>query len=125
MASLNFQSLLIDLSCFRNDDLDINIFIHVDDGLLFGPSSELQRLIEHLSSQVMMRKVGRLAQQNAQVFFLGSVIMITVRGNPVEAKPKYIRDVITVLGPEDAKPVATPSARRAPTTESLVETGER
>ena len=73
----------------------------------------------------MMSIVGRLAQQNVQVFFLGSVIMITVRGNPVEAKPKYIRDVITVLGPEDAKPVATPSVQRAPTTESLVEAGER
>ena len=77
---LNFHSLLKDPSCFRNDDLDINIFIHVDDGLLFGPNSALQRLIEHLSRQVMMRIVGRLVQQNDQVFFLDRVIKRTVRG---------------------------------------------
>ena len=37
LESLNFHLLLTDPSCFRNDDLEINIFIHVDDGLLFGP----------------------------------------------------------------------------------------
>ena len=85
LENLNFQTFLADSSCFRNDDLDINIFIHVDDGLLFGPISELQRLIEHLSSQVMMRIVGRLVQQNDQVLFLGRVIKRTVRGYSVEA----------------------------------------
>ena len=99
----------------------INIFIHVDDELLFGPSSELQRLIEHLSSHVMMRIVGRLVQQDDQVFILGRVIKSTVYGYSVEANPKYVRDVITVLGLEDGKPVATPSVKRTPTTESLVE----
>ena len=39
----------------------------------------------------------------------------------MEANPKYIRDVITVLALEDAKPVTTPSVKRTPTTESLVE----
>ena len=42
LENLNFHSLLTDPSCFRNDDLDINIFIHVNDRLLFGPNSELQ-----------------------------------------------------------------------------------
>ena len=39
----------------------------------------------------------------------------------MEANPKYIRDVITVLCLEDAKPVTTPSVKRTPTKESLVE----
>ena len=39
---------------------------------------------------------------------------------------KYIRNVINVLGLEEAKPVITPSVKRTPTTESLVELeGER
>ena len=37
----------------------------------------------------------------------------------------YIRDVITVLGLEDAKPVTTPTMKRTRPTESLVELGER
>ena len=50
----------------------------------------------------------------------------TARGCSVEANPKYIRDVITVLGLEEAKPVTIPSVKRTPTTESLVELeGER
>ena len=44
----------------------------------------------------------------------------------MEANPKYIQNVINVLGLEEAKPVMTPSAKRTPTTESLVELeGER
>ena len=44
----------------------------------------------------------------------------------MEANPKYIRNVINVLGLEEAKPVMTPSVKRTPTTESLVKLeGER
>ena len=39
----------------------------------------------------------------------------------MEANPKCIRDVIAVLGLEEAKSVTTPSVKRTPTTESLVE----
>ena len=42
--------------------------------------------------------------------------MRTVRGYSIEPNPKYIRDVIIVLGLEDAKAVATPSVKRTPTT---------
>ena len=59
--------------------------------------------------------------KNDQVFFLGRVIKRTVRGYSVAANPKYIRDVIAVLGLEEAKPVVTPSVKRTPTTESLAE----
>ena len=44
----------------------------------------------------------------------------------MEANPKYIRHVINVLGLEEAKPAKTPSVKRTPTTELLVELeGER
>ena len=69
LENRNFHSLLTDSSCFRNDHLDINIFIHVDDGLLFAPNTELQRLIEHLSRQFMMRSAGKLVQRNDQYSF--------------------------------------------------------
>ena len=55
------------------------------------------------------------------IFFLGRVIERTARGYSVEANPKCIRDVIAVLGVEDSRPVSTPSVKRTPTTESLVE----
>ena len=56
-----------------------------------------------------------------KIFFFRRVIEITACGCSVEANPKYIRDVIAVLGLEDSRPVATPSVKRTPTTESLVE----
>ena len=44
----------------------------------------------------------------------------------MEANPKHTRNVINVLGLEEAKSVMTPSVKRTPTTESLVELdGER
>ena len=59
-------------------------------------------------------------------YFLGRVIERTARRYSVEANPKYIRNVINVVGLEEAKPVMTPSVKRTPTTESLVELeGER
>ena len=69
----------------------------------------------------MMRIVRRLPQLDDQIFFLGRVIVRTARGYSVEANPKYIRDVIAVLGLEDSTPVATSSVKTTPTTESLVE----
>ena len=51
----------------------------------------------------------------------GNVIVRTSCGYSVEANPKYIRDVIAVLGLEDSRDVPTPSVKRTPTTESLVE----
>ena len=39
----------------------------------------------------------------------------------MEANPKYIRNVINVLGLEEAKPVMIPSVKRTATTESLIE----
>ena len=56
-----------------------------------------------------------------KIFFLGRVFERTARGHLVEANPKYIRDVIAVLGLEDSRSVSTPSVKRTPTTESLVE----
>ena len=61
-----------------------------------------------------------------KIYFLGRMIERTARGYPVEANPKYIRNVVNVLGLEEAKPVMTQSVKRTPTTESLVELeGER
>ena len=37
LESLNYHPLLTDPSCFRNDETNTNMFVHVDDGLLFGP----------------------------------------------------------------------------------------
>ena len=62
--------------------------------------------------------MGRLAQLE---IFLGRVIVTTARGYSVEVNPKYIRDVIAVLGLGDSRLVATPSVKRTPTNESLVE----
>ena len=39
-----------------------------------------------------------------KIFFLGSVIERTTRGYSVEANQKYIRDMLPVLGLEEAKP---------------------
>ena len=65
-------------------------------------------------------------EQTGDNFFLGRVIERTARGYSVEANPNYIRNVINVLGLEEARPVMTPSVKRTPTTESLVELeGER
>ena len=50
----------------------------------------------------MMRSVGRLAQLDDQILVLGKVTVRTAREYSVEANPKYMRDVIAVLGLEDS-----------------------
>ena len=88
---------------------------------MFGPRSEVLKLVELLSKQVLMRIIGRMDNLGDTIFFLGRVIERTARGYSVGANPKYIRDVITVLGLEEANIVTTPDVKRTPTTESLVE----
>ena len=102
------------------------MFVHVDDGLMFGPQSEVLKLVELLSKQVLMRITGRMQKTGDKIYFLVRVIERTARGYSMEATPKYIRNVINILGLEKTKPVMTPSVKRTPTTESLVELeGER
>ena len=93
---------------------------------MFGPKSEVLKLVELLSKQLLMSITGRMEKTGDKIYFLGRVIERTARGYSVEANPKYIRNMINVLGLEEAKPVMTPSMKRTPTTESLVELeGER
>ena len=93
---------------------------------MFGPKSEVLKLVELLSKQVLMRTTGRMEKTGDKFYFLVRVIERKARGYSVEANPKYIRNVIYVLGLEEARPVMTPSVKRTPTTESLVEPeGER
>ena len=93
---------------------------------MFGPKSEVLKLVELLSKQVLMRITGRMEKTGDKIYFLGRVIERTARGYSVEANPKYIRNVINVLGLEEAKSVMIPSVKRTPTTESFVKLeGER
>ena len=126
LESLNYHPLLTDPSCSRNDETNTNIFVHVYDGLMFGPKNEVLKLVELLSKQVLMKITGRMEKTGDKIYFLGRVIERTARGYSVEANPKYIRNLTQVLGLEEAKPVMTPNVKRTPTTESLVELdGER
>ena len=60
LESLNYHPLLTDPSCFRNDETNTKIFVHVDDCLLFGPRSEFLKLVELSPTKVLMRIVGRM-----------------------------------------------------------------
>ena len=71
LESLNYHPLLTDPSCFRNDETNINIFVHVDDGLLFGPKSEVLKLVELLSKQVLMRITRRMEKTGDKFLFPG------------------------------------------------------
>ena len=74
LESLNYHPLLTDPSCFRNDETNTHIFVHVDDGLMFGPKSEVLKLVELLSKQVLMRITGRMEKTGDKIYFLGRVI---------------------------------------------------
>ena len=56
LERLNYHPLLTGPSCFRNDETNTNVFIHADDGL-FGTRSEVLKLVELLSKQVLMRTI--------------------------------------------------------------------
>ena len=66
----------------------------------FGPRSEILKLVELLSKQVLMRITGRMEKMGDKFYFLCRVIERTARGCSVEANPKYIRNVINILGLE-------------------------
>ena len=79
VESLNYNPLLTDPSCFRKEKRNTNIVIHVNGGLLFGPRSEVLKLVELLSKQVLMRITGRMEKTGDKIYFLGRVIERTWR----------------------------------------------
>ena len=107
LESLNYHPLLTDPSCFRNDETNTNIFVHVDDGLMFGPKSEVLKLVELLSKQVLMRITGSMEKTGDNIYFLG-------QSDPANSMRilggSYIRNVINVLGWKTA--VHVPGANR-------------
>ena len=108
LESQNCHPLLTDPSCFRNCETN-TIFSFM--------SMTVCCLVELLSEQVLMKIIGRMEKMGDKIYFLGRVIERTARGYSVEANPKNIRNVINVLGLEEAKPVMTPSVKWKPTTE--------
>ena len=72
--SLNYHPLLTDSSCFRNDETNTNIFVHVDDGLMFGPKSAVLKMVELWSKQVLMKISRRMAKTGDNNCFLVRVI---------------------------------------------------
>ena len=88
LESLNYHPVLTYPSCFRNDEMNINIFIHVDGGLLFGPRIEILQLVDLLSKHILMRIVGRMEKLGDKIFFLGRVIESTACGYSVEVHPR-------------------------------------
>ena len=60
-----------------------------------------------------------------KIYFLGRVIERTAHGFLVDANPKYIRDVIAVLGLGDSRPVATQSVKKTPANRVSCRAGER
>ena len=67
LESLNHNPLLTDLNGFRNDVTNTNIFVHVDDGLMFGPKNVL-KLVELLSKQVLMKTQEEWRKQVTNFF---------------------------------------------------------
>ena len=70
LESLNSHPFLTDPSCFRHDETN-TLFVHVDDGLLFGPRSEVLKLVELSPTKVLMRIVGRMETLGDKTFLLG------------------------------------------------------
>ena len=66
------------------------------------PRSEVLKLVELLSKQVLMRIVGLMEKLGDQFFFLRRVIERTARGYSVDATLKYTQDVMAVLVLEEA-----------------------
>ena len=75
---MNVPTVLTDPSGYRTDEVDTDMFVHVFDGVLRGQHLEVQRLIEHMSSHIMMRMVWRLEQLESHIFFLDKVIVTQV-----------------------------------------------
>ena len=86
LESLNYHPLLTDPSCFQNDDTNTK--------------SEVLKLVELLSKQVLMRITERMEKTGGKFYFLGRVIERTARGYPVEANPR-VHQKINVFGLEE------------------------
>ena len=69
LESLNYHPLLTDPSCFRKDETNTNMFVHMK--LMLGPRSEVLKLVELLSEQVLMRIIRRMEKLGDKISIPG------------------------------------------------------
>ena len=81
---------------------------------MFEPKSEILKLVELLSKQILMGILRRMEKTGDKICFLGRLIKRTARDFSVEANPKYIRN-------KEDDSECEEDVKKTSTTESLVE----
>ena len=83
--------------------------------------SKFRTWLSFCQKKMLMRIVGRMEKMGNKNLLSQQSDRENGSWYSVVANPKYIRNVISVLGLEDTRPEPTPSLKRTQTTESLVE----
>jgi ribonuclease HI len=113
LASLGFSRLLTDPSVFvrGKGEKQVMILLYVDDMLFSGGSREIQKIIDALSTEFILKVSDELCKENDTVKMLGRLITRLKVGYSICGDFGVLRPSIDELGLEKSKPTSTPAIR--------------
>jgi hypothetical protein len=108
-----------DASLFKDKNGDMILLLHVDDMLIAGEEQHVEDFWHQLCEKMTMKEVGVLRMPGDRGEYLGRVIVVTESGFIMTAKDKYIDQLVSEFGLEQAKTIDNPSTRMTKENELL------
>ena len=103
-VSLGFRHL----AYFRHGEKDVEIVIHIDDGIIAGPPAQMAEIKQTLQGKVSMKDLGSIDKHGKK--YLGKIIMRTARGFTIQADPEFYDRLLEETGSDQG--VSSPHLER-------------
>ena len=88
-VSLGFRQMVGHPAYFWHDEKDVEIVIHIDDGIIAGPPAQMAEIKQILQGKVSMQDLGSIDKHSKK--YLGKIIKRTTRGFTIQGRPGVLR----------------------------------
>ena len=105
-VSLGFRQMGGHPAYFRHDEKDVEIVIHIDDGIIAGPPAQMAETKQILQGKVSMKDMGSIDKHGKK--HLGKIIKRTARGFTVQADPEFYDGLLEETGLDQGVSSPTP-----------------
>ena len=86
-VSLGFRQMVGHPACFRHDEKEIEVVIHIDDGIIAGPPTQMTEIKQILQGGASMKDLGSIDKHGKK--YLGKIIKRTAKGFTIQADPEF------------------------------------
>ena len=94
--SIGFRRMVGHPAYFRHDEKDVQIEIHIDDGIIASPPAQVTEITQILQGKVAMKDLGSIDKHGKK--YLGKIIKRTTMGFTIQADPEFYDRLLEETG---------------------------